>query len=115
MQISVYTACFNRLRGGRYLLPDSEALERYSPKFVLPSKIFDFYNDLHGYLASCGIDGVKVDVQNIVETVGAGYGGCVALISHYQEALEKSVMRNFKSNNLIFSMSMSNDYLYRFD
>ena len=98
------------------LLPDSEALERYSPKFVLPSKIFDFYNDLHGYLASCGIDGVKVDVQNIVETVGADYGGgCVALISHYQEALEKSVMRNFKSNNLIFSMSMSNDYLYRFD
>ena len=99
------------------LLPDSEALERYSPKFVLPSKIFDFYNDLHGYLASCGIDGVKVDVQNIVETVGADYGGCVALISHYQEALEKSVMRNFKSNNLICSMSisMSNDYLYRFD
>ncbi|KAM4107472.1 hypothetical protein ACB094_04G147900 [Castanea mollissima] len=109
------------------LLPDSEALERYSPKyvypvqslgnlshiicvtidlvqtggveFVLPSKIFEFYNDVHGYLSSCGIDVVKVDVQNIVETVGA-------------EALEKSVMRNFKSNNLICSMSLSNDYLY---
>ena len=49
-----------------------------------------------------------------METVGAGYGGHVALISHYQEALEESVLRNFKNNNLICSMSLSTDHLYRF-
>ena len=88
MQIDIYMACFNWLLGGLY--PESEALQKYCPKFaypvqspgnlshiicvtidrmqksgsefVLPSKISDFYNDLHCYLASCGIDGVKVDV-----------------------------------------------------
>ncbi|KAL0404919.1 UNVERIFIED_CONTAM: putative galactinol--sucrose galactosyltransferase 2 [Sesamum radiatum] len=41
---------------------------------VHPKKVFNFYNELHAYLASCGVDGVKVDVQNIIETLGAGHG-----------------------------------------
>ncbi|MCH83291.1 putative galactinol-sucrose galactosyltransferase 2-like, partial [Trifolium medium] len=31
------------------------------------------------YLASCGVHGVKVDVQNLIETLGSGYGGRVSL------------------------------------
>ncbi|KAK9289894.1 hypothetical protein L1049_008055 [Liquidambar formosana] len=58
---------------------------------VHPKKVFNFYNELHAYLASCGVDGVKVDVQNIVETLGAGRGGRVALTRSYQQALEASV------------------------
>ena len=46
---------------------------------VNPEKVFSFYNELHSYLASAGIDGVKVDVQNILETIGAGHGGRVKL------------------------------------
>ncbi|KAI6703058.1 hypothetical protein NL676_012194 [Syzygium grande] len=37
---------------------------------VNPEKVFSFYNELHSYLASAGIDGVKVDVQNILEHPG---------------------------------------------
>ncbi|KAK9125315.1 hypothetical protein Scep_014161 [Stephania cephalantha] len=55
---------------------------------VPPKKVFNFYNELHAYLASCGVDGVKVDVQNIIETLGAGYGGRVALTRSYHQALE---------------------------
>jgi hypothetical protein len=54
--------------------------ERSGIEFILPSKIYEFYNDLHGCLASYGLDEVKVDVQNIVETLGAGYGGRVSLM-----------------------------------
>ena len=51
---------------------------------VNPEKVFSFYNELHSYLASAGIDGVKVDVQNILETLGAGHGGRVLLARKYQ-------------------------------
>ncbi|KAJ0106087.1 hypothetical protein Patl1_18186 [Pistacia atlantica] len=56
-----------------------DSLERYGVGIIDPQKIFDFYNDLHGYLASSGVDGVKVDVQNLIETLGSGYGGRVSL------------------------------------
>ncbi|KAF9615660.1 hypothetical protein IFM89_025646 [Coptis chinensis] len=39
---------------------------------VQPKKVFDFYNELHAYLSSCGVDGVNVDVQNII---GEGHDG----------------------------------------
>ncbi|KAJ6410296.1 hypothetical protein OIU84_007112 [Salix udensis] len=87
-------------------------LEKYGVGFIDPSKIFDFYNDLHSYLASNGVDGVKVDVQNLIETLGSGNGGRVMLTGQYQEALEKSVSRNFKENNLICSMSHNSDSIY---
>ncbi|KAK9125313.1 hypothetical protein Scep_014159 [Stephania cephalantha] len=68
---------------------------------VPPKKVFNFYNELHAYLASCGVDGVKVDVQNIIETLGAGYGGRVALTRSYHQALEASISRNFPDNGCI--------------
>ncbi|GAB2223693.1 hypothetical protein Droror1_Dr00004432 [Drosera rotundifolia] len=122
------------------LLPSSDVLKKYNPKLVYPvqspgncgnvrdvamdsieeyglavidpEKIYDFYNDQHSYLASIGVDGVKVDVQNVIETVGSGYGGRVALSKGYQCALEESVAKNFKENNLICCMSHSSDNIY---
>lgn len=79
-----------------------------------PLKIDEFYNDLHEYLASCGVDGVKVDVQCILETLGSGYGGRVSLTKRFQEALEESVVKNFGGSNLISSMSSNNEYIFRF-
>lgn len=87
---------------GHIICVTIDRMERSGIEFIFPPKIYDFYDDLHGYLASCGIDGVKVDVQNIVETLGAGYGGRVSLMRHYQYALEESIMRNFKSNDFLF-------------
>ncbi|XP_022717869.1 probable galactinol--sucrose galactosyltransferase 1 [Durio zibethinus] len=79
---------------------------------VNPDKVFDFYNDLHSYLASAGIDGVKVDVQSILETLGAGHGGRVKLTRKYGQALEASVSSNFHDNAIIACMSHNTDTLY---
>lgn len=79
---------------------------------VHPKKVFNFYDELHSYLADAGIDGVKVDVQNIIETLGAGHGGRVKLARQYQQALEASISRNFPDNGIIACMSHNTDGLY---
>ncbi|XP_047956761.1 probable galactinol--sucrose galactosyltransferase 2 [Salvia hispanica] len=87
-------------------------LEKYGVGLIDPEKVYDFYNDLHSYLSSSGVDGVKVDIQNLIETMGAGHGGRVALTRKYQMALEESVARNFQENNLICCMSLNSDSIY---
>ncbi|GFZ07857.1 seed imbibition 1 [Actinidia rufa] len=89
-----------------------DSLEKYGLGLIDPEKVCDFYNDLHSYLASCGADGVKVDVQNVLETVGAGYRGRVLLTRKYQYALEQSIVRNFKDNSIICCMSHNTDSIY---
>ncbi|KAF4351306.1 hypothetical protein F8388_010860 [Cannabis sativa] len=89
-----------------------DSLEKYGVGLVDPEKILSFYNDLHSYLASCGADGVKVDVQNLLETLGSGNGGRVKITRQYQEALEESVARNFGDNNLICCMSHNSDSIF---
>nr|QIK01717.1 putative galactinol--sucrose galactosyltransferase 2 [Lolium arundinaceum] len=79
---------------------------------VHPRKAHSFYDELHAYLAACGVDGVKVDVQNIIETLGAGHGGRVALTRAYHRALEASVARNFPDNGCISCMCHNTDMLY---
>ncbi|XP_010523968.1 PREDICTED: probable galactinol--sucrose galactosyltransferase 2 [Tarenaya hassleriana] len=79
---------------------------------VHPKKVFNFYNELHSYLASCGVDGVKVDVQNIIETLGAGHGGRVFLTRSYHQALEASIARNFLDNGCIACMCHNTDGIY---
>ncbi|KAJ6980533.1 hypothetical protein D5086_022697 [Populus alba] len=79
---------------------------------VNPEKVFSFYDELHSYLSSAGIDGVKVDVQNILETLGAGHGGRVKLARKYHQALEASIARNFRDNGIIYCMSHNTDGLY---
>ncbi|KAI3931194.1 hypothetical protein MKW92_045942 [Papaver armeniacum] len=79
---------------------------------VNPKSVYKFYNELHEYLASAGIDGVKVDVQCILETLGAGLGGRVELARQYHQALDASVARNFADNGIIACMSHNTDALY---
>ncbi|KAG5387707.1 hypothetical protein IGI04_029248 [Brassica rapa subsp. trilocularis] len=89
-----------------------ESITKNGLGLVNPEKVFTFYNDLHSYLASVGIDGVKVDVQNILETLGAGHGGRVKLAKKYHHALEASISRNFPDNGIISCMSHNTDGLY---
>lgn len=89
-----------------------DSLEKYGVGIMDPQNLYDFYNDYHSYLVNCGVDGIKVDVQNLIETLGSGYGGRVSLTKRYQEALEQSVTRNFKDNNLICCMSHNSDSIY---
>ncbi|KAL4318042.1 hypothetical protein GQ457_18G003670 [Hibiscus cannabinus] len=79
---------------------------------VNPKNVFRFYNELHSYLAGAGVDGVKVDEQCILETLGAGLGGRVELTSQYHQALDASVGRNFPDNGIIACMSHNTDALY---
>ncbi|GKV32594.1 hypothetical protein SLEP1_g41188 [Rubroshorea leprosula] len=79
---------------------------------VHPKKVLNFYNELHAYLASCGVDGVEVDVQNIIETLGAGHGGRVSLTRSYIQALEASISRNFPDNGCIACMCHNIDGIY---
>ncbi|WCJ39913.1 seed imbibition 2 [Euphorbia peplus] len=66
-----------------------------------PKDVFKFYDELHSYLASAGVDGVKVDVQCILETLGAGLGGRIQLTRQYHHALDAYVARNFPDNGCI--------------
>ncbi|BAT05053.1 Os08g0350200 [Oryza sativa Japonica Group] len=80
--------------------PGADGMEHYESKIITtnglglvnPDRVFSFYDELHAYLASTGIDGVKVDVQNILETLSihpmAEYhaaaravGGCAIYVS----------------------------------
>ncbi|KAG0471871.1 hypothetical protein HPP92_016417 [Vanilla planifolia] len=78
-----------------------------------PKRVHEFYSDLHGYLSAAGIDGVKVDVQCILETLGSGHGGRVELVRQYLHALDASVAKNFPDNGCIACMSHHTDALYR--
>ncbi|KAL8458008.1 hypothetical protein ACS0TY_035762 [Phlomoides rotata] len=89
-----------------------DSLEKYGVGMIDPQKIYDFYNDMHGYLASSGVDGVKVDVQNLIETLGAGHGGRVSIAKQYHQALDESIENNFRDNNLICCMSHNSDMVF---
>ncbi|WOL15478.1 putative galactinol--sucrose galactosyltransferase 6 isoform X1 [Canna indica] len=79
---------------------------------VHPKSVYKFYNELHSYLAAAGVDGVKVDVQCILETLGAGLGGRVELTRQYHRALDASIAKNFPDNGCIACMSHNTDALY---
>lgn len=89
-----------------------DSMEKYGIGVIDPAKASEFYDDLHKYLVSQDVDGVKVDVQNILETVGTGLGGRVSLTRHFQQALEKSIATNFQDNSIICCMGQSTDTIY---
>ncbi|KAK6148249.1 hypothetical protein DH2020_019161 [Rehmannia glutinosa] len=89
-----------------------DSLEKFGVGVIDPKKIYAFYNDMHSYLANSGVDGVKVDVQNLLETLGAGYGGRVSITKKYHEALDESIENNFRDNNLICCMCHNSDSIF---
>ncbi|CAL5411772.1 unnamed protein product [Camellia sinensis] len=89
-----------------------DCMEKYGVGTIDPDKIFEFYDDLHKYLVSQEVDGVKVDAQNILETIATGLGGRVTLTRHFQQALEKSIATNFQDNSIICCMGQNTDSVY---
>ncbi|XP_010942528.1 probable galactinol--sucrose galactosyltransferase 2 [Elaeis guineensis] len=89
-----------------------KCMEKYGVAMIDPNKALEFYNDLHSYLVSQNVDGVKVDVQNIPEILATGYGGRVSLTRRFQRALEKSIFKNFQDNNIICCMCHNTDSVY---
>ncbi len=75
------------------------------------------HHDMHEYLASCGVDGVKVDVQGTIGLAGGsanGGPGGPALAAAYHASLETSVAKHFPGNHLINCMCHSTEDLYNF-
>lgn len=70
-----------------------------------------FYDAFHSRLALEGVDGVKVDSQATLESAAGGHGGRVRFMRQYREALEASVLKNFKGE-MINCMSCVNDMFY---
>ncbi|KAH0969874.1 hypothetical protein GBA52_022030 [Prunus armeniaca] len=89
-----------------------DCMEKYGVGAIDPAKVYQFYDDLHGYLVSQDVDGVKVDVQNILETISTGLGGRVSLTRQFQQALEKSIATHFQDNSIICCMGQSTDSIY---
>ncbi|KAF9607853.1 hypothetical protein IFM89_002985 [Coptis chinensis] len=89
-----------------------DSLSVHGLGLVHPKKVFDFYDELHAYLSSCGVEGVKVYVQNIIETLGKGHGGRVALTRSYHQALEASISHNFPDNGCIACMCHNTEEMY---
>jgi len=91
----------------------NDALALQGLGLVNPKNVYKFYNELHSYLAAAAIDGVKVDIQCFLETLGAGLGGRVELTRQYHhQALDASIARNFLDNGCIACMSHNTDALY---
>lgn len=88
----------------------------WGAQIVVPSAagIARFYDDYHASLAAQGVDGVKVDVQAMLEAVAAGRGGRVALHRAYRAALDASVARRFQGR-LINCMGATTECAYLAD
>lgn len=91
-----------------------DCMEKYGVGAIDPAKVYQFYDDLHAYLVSQDVDGVKVDVQNILETISTGLGGRVSLTRQFQQALEKSIATHFQDNSIICCMGQSTDSIYQY-
>ena len=78
---------------------------------VPPENIYRFYQDYHRALRLQGVNGVKVDNQSMLEGVSYSFGGRVAMMRAYHEALEGSVQTQF-NGTLINCMSCSSEVFY---
>lgn len=79
---------------------------------IHPDQAADFYNEMHSYLSSAGITGVKVDVIHTLEYVCEEYGGRVKLAKDYYDGLNKSLIKNFEGTGMISSMQQCNDFFF---
>ncbi|HEY3376745.1 MAG TPA: Sip1-related alpha-galactosidase, partial [Armatimonadota bacterium] len=83
----------------------------YLNGLVTPDAVHRFYQDYHRHLRLQGVDGVKIDCQAVLEVLGDGQGGRLALMRAYHEALEGSVQTQLLGE-VINCMSCSTDMLY---
>ncbi|MEW5310275.1 MAG: hypothetical protein WDW38_002088 [Sanguina aurantia] len=71
------------------------------------------YHNMHTYLASCGIDGVKVDCQSTLGLLPSCTADPRSQSERHHAALEASVATHFPGNHMINCMCHSTEDLYR--
>ncbi|ERN13962.1 hypothetical protein AMTR_s00021p00147600 [Amborella trichopoda] len=89
-----------------------DKLVRHGIGAVPPESVRQFYEAMYSYLNEVGVDGVKVDVIQVLETLGEELGGRVHLSNAYYSALNAAASKYFKGNGVIGSMQNCNDFLF---
>ncbi|XVF16338.1 hypothetical protein REPUB_Repub10bG0022900 [Reevesia pubescens] len=79
---------------------------------VPPEQAHKLYEGLHSHLESVGIDGVKIDVIEVLELLSEDYGGRVELAKAYYKALTASLRKHFNGNGVISSMQQASDFFF---
>ncbi|MCE5270942.1 hypothetical protein LLH00_06615 [bacterium] len=79
---------------------------------VTPQDIRAFYAAYHGWMASQGVTGLKVDNQSHLEFMTYGLGPMTEVMEAYKRALEASVDSLFGVGNLINCMGQGTDELF---
>lgn len=79
-----------------------------------PGKLDQFYHNIHSYLSSCNVDGVKVDVQATATMLGAGRGGSAVATREMVQAMERSVSKTFGREQCINCMCHPIECLYAY-
>ncbi|KAM7277071.1 hypothetical protein ACFE04_018937 [Oxalis oulophora] len=79
---------------------------------VPPELAHKLFDGLHSHLQAAGIDGVKIDVIQLLELLSEDFGERVELAKAYYKALTASVRKHFNGNGVIASMEHCNDFMY---
>ncbi len=102
-QVGVWHA-FNGYWNG--VEPTSELASKFADSLMMtnngmlipsddPDRAFVFWDAWHSYLASCGVDFLKVDNQSSSQSYMAGTLSTTSGARHAHEAIERSIAKNF--------------------
>lgn len=79
----------------------------------LPDQMAKLWDDYHGWLASQGVTGVKVDNQTAMEMLAFNLGYQANVMRDYHKVLEDSVSKHFSKYSLMNCMSMNTNVFYQ--
>ncbi len=88
-------------------------LSRLRAGILSPSEIQKLWDDYHGWLATEGVDGVKVDNQSGTEWFYYDLGRSDLIMKKLHQALEQSVSKHFKKWSIINCMSQNTNVYYQ--
>ncbi|GKV49745.1 hypothetical protein SLEP1_g56479 [Rubroshorea leprosula] len=87
-------------------------ISRDGIRIVQPEMANKMYEGLQSHLESTRIDGIKIDVIQVLEMLGEDFRGRVELAITFYKALTTSLRKYFKGNDIIASMEQCNDFLF---
>lgn len=82
---------------------------------LYPEQMKNLWNNYHGWLASQGVDGVKVDNQAGTEVQTFNMGYQANMMRKYHHVLEESVSQHFSPYSIINCMSQNTNIYYQLE
>ncbi|MFQ6654379.1 hypothetical protein Gotur_025394 [Gossypium turneri] len=91
---------------------EKEGIDLAAVGLVPPELAHQMYEGLHSYLKLVGIDGVKIDVIEVLKLLSEDYGGRVELAKAYYKAHTASLRKHFNGNAAISCMQQASDFFF---